>query len=588
MSSFSSRSGKTGSISSRIMMAMIALTLVIMIFIAGISYGFMRHLIKQNVIKTLEQTARQSKQKIELTINSLSEEMLRLSLNSLMTNALADTSGSQVYITPFFTSYKPKGDIAIKITLCDFTGNPVASNEKNPGAYNDPALLEHTIGRGMNLAELLTDKNDANRILLAYPIVWEMTGKPEGLLVAEISVEELLNKTLPALEENHKMDISLSSGGRTFFSRKIKKTGNPFFKFGENLHMAPPLEQLDLKLEIVDYDEINFGWLIAVYVLAGIFLLALTIWLSRRVSFFLTSHLRDLRSTTQKISDSGDLENRAEIAGPDEVRTLAASFNVMIDKLKESRDLLEVRIAERTAELRKVNAQLQEELAERMHAEERIGAALREKEILLKEIHHRVKNNLQIVASMLQLQLGYIEDKRARMLFQESQRRVESMSLIHEKLYRTEDLARIDFGDYVDGLVNNLVALNTGGSKRVGIESAIEGILLDVNNAIPCGLIINELVTNALRHAFPEGRSGKIDISMNRDDAGKVALVVGDNGIGFPEDTDFRNTRSLGMQLVISLVNQLGGMIELDRTEGTSFRIAFMAKEKKGGMSFGK
>ncbi len=567
MSWFLSRSGRSASISSRIMMAMIALTLGVMVIIAGISYGFMRHLIEQNVIKTLEHSARQSDQRLELTINSISEEMMRLSSNSIMINALIDTGGSKSYIVPFFESYKPKGDINIKITLCDFMGNPIASNVKNPGGYYDPGLLTHTLRRGMNLAELLTDKGDAKKILLAYPIVWEMTGKPEGLLVAEISLEELFYKTLTVFNEDNKINLFLSSGGRTVFS-KIKARGKVFFRFAENLHVTPPLDQLALRMEIADYEEIDFRWLIVVYIFAGIYFLVLTVWLSKRLSYFLTARLRDLRSTAQKISQSGDLETRAEIAGPDEVRTLAASFNAMIDKLKESHVLLETRIAERTK-------QLQAELAERRHAEEQIGSALREKEILLKEIHHRVKNNLQIVASMLQLQLGYIEDRGARMLFEESQRRVESMSLIHEKLYRTKDLARVDFDDYVNTLVGNLLTLNTGGSKRIGIKSAIEGVTLDVNNAIPCALIINELVSNSLRHAFPGERTGRIDIFMNADGDGKVVLKVGDNGIGFPENLDFRNTKSLGMQLVTSLVTQLGGVIELDRGEGTSFNIAF-------------
>jgi len=380
MSLFSLGSIKSCSISHRIMMAMVALTLVIMVIIAGVSYGFMRHLLKQNVIKTIEQTARQSDQKLELTINSISEEMMRLSLNSLMINALVDTSGSQTYIDPFFKSYKSKGDIAIKITLCDFMGNPIASNVKNPGTYNDPELLRKTISRGMNLGELLKD-NNANRILLAYPIVWEMTRKPEGLLVAEISVKELVDKIFPATEGKSKINLSLLSGSRTVFSR-INNEGNYFFKFTDKLHLTPPLDQLDLKMEIADYEEINFGWLISVYVLAGIFFLALTIWLSGRLSYFLTTHLRALRSITQKISDSGDLETRAEIDGPAEVKTLAASFNTMIDKLKESRDLLEMRVEERTEELFRVNEQLQDELRVRKQNEE----ALKESEERFKSL----------------------------------------------------------------------------------------------------------------------------------------------------------------------------------------------------------
>ena len=215
-----------------------------------------------------------------------------------------------------------------------------------------------------------------------------------------------------------------------------------------------------------------------------------------------------------------------------------------------------------------------EDITVRKKAEEQIRSSLIEKEILLKEIHHRVKNNLQVVASMLQLQSGYLKDEEAKVLFEESQKRLESMSLIHEKLYRSKDLARIDFREYVSDLVGNLLTLNTGKSKGIETKLDIEGVVLDVTNAIPCGLIINELVSNALRHAFPNGRKGEITVRMLSDSAG-IALTVSDNGTGFPETIDFRNTKSLGMQLIISLVSQIDGMIELDRSEGTSFKIAF-------------
>ena len=217
------------------------------------------------------------------------------------------------------------------------------------------------------------------------------------------------------------------------------------------------------------------------------------------------------------------------------------------------------------------------DITERKLAEEQIMSALKEKEILLKEIHHRVKNNLQVVASMLHLQAGYIKDREARILFEESQKRVESMALLHEKLYQAKDLARIDFREYVADLAGNLLTLNTDKSERIGMKLDIEGVVLDVNNSIPCGLIINELVSNALAHAFPDGRKGRIDISMRSGSGRKIVLSVSDNGIGFPEGIDFRNTASLGMQLVNSLVTQLDGLIELDRTEGTSFAIEFKA-----------
>ena len=215
------------------------------------------------------------------------------------------------------------------------------------------------------------------------------------------------------------------------------------------------------------------------------------------------------------------------------------------------------------------------DITERKLAEGQIKESLGEKEVLLKEIHHRVKNNLQIVASMLQLQSGYIKDKEAKILFEESQKRVESMSLIHERLYRSKDLARIDFREYIDDLAGNLHTLNADKAKTIEMRLDIEEGMLDINNSIPCGLIINELVSNALRHAFPNGRKGKIEIGMHRDREGNVAIVVSDNGIGFPDGIDFRNTQSLGMQLVTSLVGQLSGTIKLERNEGTSFEIVF-------------
>jgi PAS domain S-box-containing protein len=215
------------------------------------------------------------------------------------------------------------------------------------------------------------------------------------------------------------------------------------------------------------------------------------------------------------------------------------------------------------------------EITDRKKIEEQVRSSLREKEVLLKEVHHRVKNNLQIVASMLELQSGYIKDREAKILFQESQKRVESMSLIHEKLYRSKDLARIDYSEYVEDLVDNLLTLNTVTSELVEMKLDIEGIMLDVNSAIPCALIINELVTNALRHAFPGDGRGRIEIKMRRGSEGDISVTVGDNGVGLHKSVDFRNTKTLGMQLIISLVDQLGGTIELDRSRGTSFTVTF-------------
>jgi PAS domain S-box-containing protein len=229
-------------------------------------------------------------------------------------------------------------------------------------------------------------------------------------------------------------------------------------------------------------------------------------------------------------------------------------------------------------------------ITERKHAEDRLRSALREKDILLKEIHHRVKNNLQVVASMLGLQAREIKDRESRTFFEESRQRIETMSLIHEKLYRSGDLARIDFREYVDDLTSHLLSLNATGSQHIALETDIRGVSLDIASAIPCGLIMNELVSNALGHAFPGGRKGRITIRMRESDDGRITLAVSDDGIGLPEGLDFQNTKTLGLQLVISLAGQLGGTISLDRTAGTAFSIDFGGgNEMKGrGNSGGK
>ncbi|MBC7185640.1 MAG: PAS domain S-box protein [Calditrichaeota bacterium] len=203
-----------------------------------------------------------------------------------------------------------------------------------------------------------------------------------------------------------------------------------------------------------------------------------------------------------------------------------------------------------------------------------LQASLREKEVLLKEIHHRVKNNMQVISSMLRLQSNNIEDPKTLELFNESQNRVRSMALIHEQLYRSNDLSRIDFATYVRTLTGQ-VARSYESNVNISLVVEAEGISLGVDAGIPCGLIINELVSNAFKHAFRGRDSGTIQVRMYREDD-KIVLRVRDDGVGFPKEVDFRNTESLGMQLVTTLTDQLDGTIELvSEGQGTEFVITF-------------
>jgi two-component sensor histidine kinase len=219
------------------------------------------------------------------------------------------------------------------------------------------------------------------------------------------------------------------------------------------------------------------------------------------------------------------------------------------------------------------------DITDRQHAEERIRASLLEKEVLLKEIHHRVKNNLQIISSLLNLQSKYINDPQALQMFIDNQNRVKSMAFIHEILFRARDITKIDFAEYIKTISVQIFRSYGAYSKHIGLEVRVKDIVLDVDTAIPCGLIVTELVTNSLKHAFVDGREGSIYIRMSGNDAGTLTLVVQDNGVGLPYQIDLQSVDSLGMKLVSALVNQLDGSIEIDSSLGTTFTITF-ADEK--------
>ena len=216
------------------------------------------------------------------------------------------------------------------------------------------------------------------------------------------------------------------------------------------------------------------------------------------------------------------------------------------------------------------------DITEAKRAEEILKIALAEKIVLLKEVHHRVKNNLQIISSLLDLQADSIHDERARNSLRESQNRVRTMSIVHERLYLSRDFTTIDLGEYIRDLSQYLFQSYASNGDRISLRLDAGEISLDIDRAIPCGLILNELVSNALKHAFPDQRGGEIAIRCYGDEKGLITLIVADTGVGLPAGLDFRNTPSLGLQLVDLLVRQLRGSINVDtQRTGTEFFISF-------------
>jgi PAS domain S-box-containing protein len=215
------------------------------------------------------------------------------------------------------------------------------------------------------------------------------------------------------------------------------------------------------------------------------------------------------------------------------------------------------------------------DVSERVAAEEKIMNSLREKEVLLKEIHHRVKNNLQVVASLLGLQSRGATDEQMRRMLLESQNRVHTMALLHECLYQSHNLSRIDFPDYIRQLVSHLHRSYELQNRHVRVETKLDQLYLDLDAAVACGLIINELVSNSLKYAFPDGREGVVRIELTAEANHMARLIVADNGVGHRSHPDLANAKTLGLRLVRTLAEQLGGTIELRANEGAEARLTF-------------
>lgn len=253
-----------------------------------------------------------------------------------------------------------------------------------------------------------------------------------------------------------------------------------------------------------------------------------------------------------------------------------------IETLLKRKDGKEIDVSMTLSPLRDTNQEviglsgIFRDITEKKQAQEQIENSLKEKEVLLREIHHRVKNNMQIISSLLRLQSGYIKEKKYIDMYKDSQNRITTMSLIHEKLYQSKDLSRIDLGGYIKELVEGLFISYNINPGKITMNINVDNVSMGINSAIPCGLIINELISNSLKYAFPDGRPGEIRISLRSTGNSNFELIVGDNGVGLPIDMDLKNTESWGMRMVAILIeNQLHGKFTINRDKRTEYHIIF-------------
>jgi len=219
-----------------------------------------------------------------------------------------------------------------------------------------------------------------------------------------------------------------------------------------------------------------------------------------------------------------------------------------------------------------------EDITIRKQAEERLQTSLHEKEVLLKEIHHRVKNNIQVISSLVGLQADVSTDETVREVLKDVTSRVRSMALVHEKLYQTADLSSIDLAEYAKSLLNYLWRAHSSAATSVRLTLDLEPLSLPVDTAVPCGLILNELAGNALKHAFRGRSEGEVTVSLQGTPEGRVSLCLRDNGVGMPEELEWRQTSSLGLRLVQMLAGQLNATVEVSSHSGTEFTVSFSLK----------
>lgn len=313
---------------------------------------------------------------------------------------------------------------------------------------------------------------------------------------------------------------------------------------------------------------------ISIVLLVFVFASVVAFIITTKLQSVISKPIMHLSQVARDVSYKRDYSVRAVRQTRDEIGLLIDAFNDMLTQIQErdqalikDQETLERRVEERTKKLK-------QEVQVRKTAESKLITSLKEKEVLLKEIHHRVKNNLQVVSSLIYLQSKKTTNKKTLEMLNESQNRIKSMALIHEKLYQSKDIILIDFSEYVNGLISHLARSYGSHLISVDIKLNIKNVSLNIDKAIPCGLIINELVSNCMKYAFPQKKKGEIRVEMNSDNS-HVDLVVYDNGVGFPENLNFNKTETLGLQLVNALTAQLGGKIVLDRTGGTRFAITF-------------
>ncbi|MCW8849668.1 MAG: HAMP domain-containing protein [Melioribacteraceae bacterium] len=423
-------------------------------------------------------------------------------------------------------------------------------------------IASYAVSSGLNLNDYSALEEKIESFFENQQIVYTMILKNQSIIYAYNEFFAALNdyRNDSGESKNTRWDILKTSA-------EISMDGERFGKIYMGLSLTSFRKEMnELKENIIMLSLIIF--------ILGSLLSFLIIWI-------FTKPLNGIVLSLNKIAD-GDYSQRIKIISNDEIGYLSSSFNEMIEKVQSSNEEMEIiskeleqRVTDRTKELEGALKSLQKENLQRRKIENEISKSLTEKEVLLKEIHHRVKNNLQIVSSLFFFQSKQVTDPKMLEMFRDGQNRVKSMALIHEKLYQSGDLANIDFKEYIKKLSNFLLQSYGVNQSKIKLKNNVQQVFLGVDTAVPCGLIINELISNSLKHGFTNMSSGEIRIDMGHNEHDQLILKISDNGKGIPKNLNIEQSDSLGLRLVYNLTTQLNGKVEFFNNNGTTVKIVF-------------
>jgi two-component sensor histidine kinase len=572
------------SIANKISLAALSLTMAVVLTLGTASYLFTRHTLKEQIKEKLSFEAALISHRLEARLDNINNDMRNMSANLIVVNALVDSAGREMYVEPFLRSYHLPQNIPCLLTLCDFSGHPIISCQgpEKLRVYSDQPLLTQVITHQRPLARLEQNEQGSN-LLIAYPVLYGATGQAEGLLVLELPLSPLVSACLPKIPGADGHIFKLSDKGGEIWTTAKDHTPS-ILSTTIQLKGQAPLDQLALALTVGQESRLAYAsltTLTGIYLVIGILILQLTIAASRFMAKKLTAPLVALTITADQVTKSNDPTSQITVTSHDEITQLAFSFKTMLARLQESHDSLEQRVAERTRELHSLNAELVNEVAERIRAEAKTREYVETQAVLLREVNHRVKNNLVAIISMLHQE----EDRAREKGMQEYEHRIQKVVwrvaglLTVHRLLSSSEWKPLPLSQLCESVIQEtLKGLSASSSIRLSVSPS--DLCVDSDQAHSLAMVLNELSTNTMKYALCGRDTASISVAIEPRD-GSIQLTYQDDGPGFPEPLlrgDFSDS-GIGITLVNGLVTRnMQGTITLANDNGGVARISFPAK----------